>query len=217
MALGGEAAHQGRGAADGGELRQAAGAAMSARKSWKEPLPFGLPDDFDFSVIRSRADVVSLMAALPNADRGVLARKLYERRDHIGNALVFFALMDVWDHDYREVVMRSARRPTLSPPPCAKSHHQSSAGGQCGCGAASGCSKLIPATPPSACRGRAAARRFPPPARSQMIVAVYWLVDEFLAHHFSVRPILNGDLAHFERSPVGMIGIDAVNNERLVV
>lgn len=77
---------------------------MSARKSWKEPLPFGLPDDFNFSVIRSRADVVSLMAALPNADRGVLARKLYERRDHIGNALVFFALMDVWDHDYREVV-----------------------------------------------------------------------------------------------------------------
>jgi hypothetical protein len=44
-----------------------------------------------------------------------------------------------------------------------------------------------------------------------------WSVDEFLAHHFSVRPLLNGDLAHFERSPVGMIGIDAVNNERLVV
>jgi hypothetical protein len=49
------------------------------------------------------------------------------------------------------------------------------------------------------------------------VVAVYWSVDEFLAHHFSVRPLLNGDLAHFERSPVGMIGIDAVNNERLVV
>jgi hypothetical protein len=48
------------------------------------------------------------------------------------------------------------------------------------------------------------------------VVAVCWSVHEFLAHHFSVRPLLNGDLAHFERSPVGMIGIDAVNNERLV-
>ena len=49
------------------------------------------------------------------------------------------------------------------------------------------------------------------------VVAVYWSVDEFLAHHFSIRPFLNGNLAHFERSPVGMISIDAVNNERLVV
>ncbi len=52
---------------------------------------------------------------------------------------------------------------------------------------------------------------------SRLLLAVYWSVDEFLAHHFSVRPLLNRDLAHFERSPVGMIGIDAVNNERLVV
>ncbi len=49
------------------------------------------------------------------------------------------------------------------------------------------------------------------------VVAGCWSVDEFFAHHFSVRPLLNGDLAHFERSPFGMIGIDAVNNERLVV
>jgi hypothetical protein len=47
-------------------------------------------------------------------------------------------------------------------------------------------------------------------------VTVYWSIDELLAHYFSVRPLLNGDLAHFKRSPVGMIGIDAVNNERLV-
>src|ERR1700720_2483483 len=41
-------------------------------------------------------------------------------------------------------------------------------------------------------------------------------VDKFLAHHLSVRPLLNGYLAHVERTPLGMIGIDAVNNERLV-
>ena len=47
-------------------------------------------------------------------------------------------------------------------------------------------------------------------------VTLYWSIDELLAHYFSVRPLLNGDLAHFKRSPVGMIGIDAVNNERFV-
>jgi len=41
-------------------------------------------------------------------------------------------------------------------------------------------------------------------------------VDKFLAHHLSVRPLLNGYLAHVERTPLGMIGIDAVNDERLV-
>src|SRR6478736_5974822 len=32
-------------------------------------------------------------------------------------------------------------------------------------------------------------------------------VDKFLAHHLSVRPLLNGYLAHVERTPLGMIGI----------
>src|SRR3984957_970529 len=41
-------------------------------------------------------------------------------------------------------------------------------------------------------------------------------VDKFLARYLSVRPLLNGYLAHVERTPLGMIGIDAVNNERLV-
>ena len=48
------------------------------------------------------------------------------------------------------------------------------------------------------------------------VVAVYWLVHEFLVHYFSVRPLLNGDLTHFKRSPLCMVGVDAVNNERLV-
>src|ERR1700722_11744137 len=41
-------------------------------------------------------------------------------------------------------------------------------------------------------------------------------VDKFLAHHLSVRPLLNGYLAHVERTPLGMIGIDAVNDECLI-
>jgi hypothetical protein len=41
-------------------------------------------------------------------------------------------------------------------------------------------------------------------------------VDKFLAHHFSVRPFLNGYLAHVECTPLSMIGIDPINNERLV-
>ena len=49
-----------------------------------------------------------------------------------------------------------------------------------------------------------------------LTIAFNGSVDEFFAHHFSVRPLLNGYLAHIERTPFGMIGIDAVNNERLV-
>ena len=41
-------------------------------------------------------------------------------------------------------------------------------------------------------------------------------VDKFLAHHFTVRPLLNSYLAHVECTPLGMIGIDPINNERLV-
>src|SRR5580698_3455746 len=50
----------------------------------------------------------------------------------------------------------------------------------------------------------------------QLTIALRGSVDEFLTHHFSVRPLLNGYLAHIERTPLGMISIDAVNNERLV-
>ena len=41
-------------------------------------------------------------------------------------------------------------------------------------------------------------------------------VDKLFAHHLSVRPLLNSYLAHVERTPVGMIDINAVDNERLV-
>src|SRR6516164_3161711 len=41
-------------------------------------------------------------------------------------------------------------------------------------------------------------------------------VDKLFAHHLSVRPLLNSYLAHVERTPVGMIDVDAVDNEGLV-
>jgi hypothetical protein len=74
------------------------------RPSWLAGLPFGLPDDFDYSVIGSLGDVISLMAALPNSDRGEAARALYERREQIGPVLAFAALMEAWDHDDRHLV-----------------------------------------------------------------------------------------------------------------
>jgi hypothetical protein len=41
---------------------------------------------------------------LPNADRGVAAREIWERRDRLGHRLAYTALMEVWDHDDRELV-----------------------------------------------------------------------------------------------------------------
>jgi hypothetical protein len=73
-------------------------------KDWMEGLPYGLPDNFDYEVIRSRGDVVGLIVRLPNADRGVAAREIWERRDRLGHRLAYTALMEVWDHDYRELV-----------------------------------------------------------------------------------------------------------------
>ena len=48
----------------------------------------------------SHADVFSLLAALPNGDRGVAARTLYELRDRIGATLAYEALIEAWIHDH---------------------------------------------------------------------------------------------------------------------
>ena len=62
-------------------------------------MSFGLPSNFNFDVIRTKSDVQRLLGTLPNRDRGVAARRLYERRDHIGPALAYFALMRAWEYD----------------------------------------------------------------------------------------------------------------------
>jgi hypothetical protein len=73
-------------------------------KSWARTLPFGLRDDFDYGVVRTKADVITLLSALPNADRGEAARALYERREHIGREVVYTALLEAWDHDDRYLI-----------------------------------------------------------------------------------------------------------------
>jgi hypothetical protein len=70
-------------------------------KKWLRGLPHGLPDDFDYDVIRTRSDVFDLIATLPNADRGEAAREIWQRRDRLGDRLAYAALIDAWDHDDR--------------------------------------------------------------------------------------------------------------------
>ena len=53
--------------------------------------------------------------------------------------------------------------------------------------------------------------------RRALLIYLVPISNKFLAHPPPfLRPLLNGYLAHLERTPLGMIGIDAVNNERLV-
>lgn len=75
-------------------------------QEWLDKLEFGLPDNFDFDVIRSRDDVEALLTILPNSDRGIAARALYERTGRTGHELVYAAIMYAWEHDddYRELI-----------------------------------------------------------------------------------------------------------------
>jgi hypothetical protein len=75
-------------------------------QEWLDKLQFGLPDNFDFDVIRSRDDVEALLTILPNSDRGIAAHALYERCDRIGHDLVYAAIMYAWEsnEDYRELI-----------------------------------------------------------------------------------------------------------------
>jgi hypothetical protein len=73
------------------------------KRSWRDNLMFGLPEKFDFTVIKTTADAASLIFALPNADRGEAGKGLYDQRRVIGNAVAYCGLMHLWDHDHREV------------------------------------------------------------------------------------------------------------------
>jgi hypothetical protein len=75
------------------------------RPEWCKRLQFGLPDDFDFGLIRTEDDAEWLMLVLPNRYRGVAALRLYEalgaRRD---KRIVYSGLMSAWDHDHGKVL-----------------------------------------------------------------------------------------------------------------
>lgn len=73
-------------------------------KHWSHGLPYGLPDNFDFDVVRTKDDVETLLFTLPNRDRGIAARAVWEQRKQVGNAVAYAALMEAWDHDDRVLV-----------------------------------------------------------------------------------------------------------------
>jgi hypothetical protein len=77
--------------------------ANSKDRSWLEGLHLGLPDDFDYGVLRAPADASSLIFRLPNADRGDAAKAIVQQRDLLGREVAYQALIEAWDHDHGEV------------------------------------------------------------------------------------------------------------------
>jgi hypothetical protein len=73
-------------------------------RSWRDDLPFGLPEGFDYGNIRIVNDADSLMFTLPNSDRGNAARGLYEHRDQIGHQVAYAGMMAAWQHDHAVTV-----------------------------------------------------------------------------------------------------------------
>jgi hypothetical protein len=45
-----------------------------------------------------------LIWKLPNADRGLAAKRLHERREIVGKAVVYRGIMEAWDDNHREVI-----------------------------------------------------------------------------------------------------------------
>lgn len=52
---------------------------MDTESNWLDGLERGLPDDFDFCLVRTVDNARSLMLRLPNADRGIAAYLLFHR------------------------------------------------------------------------------------------------------------------------------------------
>jgi hypothetical protein len=70
------------------------------RDSWRETLPLGLPGNFNFRNIRTGNDAFNFIVSLPNWDRGIAAKLLYENRHVVGNRVAFRGLMEAWNHDH---------------------------------------------------------------------------------------------------------------------
>jgi hypothetical protein len=67
--------------------------------SW-DKLCFGLPDDFDFTAVKTVTAASVLIGRLPNPHRGVAAQRLHSQLKIVGKRVVFRGLMAVWDHDH---------------------------------------------------------------------------------------------------------------------
>jgi hypothetical protein len=79
------------------------GAFSRARHSWEEGLNYGLPSNFDFGVVRTVDDAMTLISTLPNSDRGEAAKSLYEYHD-VGNRVAYRGLILAWEHDHQELI-----------------------------------------------------------------------------------------------------------------
>jgi hypothetical protein len=73
--------------------------ADDGRVSWREGLSLGLPKNLDFSNIQTANDAFHLILSLPNAQRGIAAKLLYENRGIVGTKVAFRGLMEAWNHD----------------------------------------------------------------------------------------------------------------------
>src|SRR5258706_14986031 len=74
------------------------------RPDWANHLHYGLPGNFDFSVVRTVDNATTLLCALPNSHRGEAAKGLYEHREIVGKRVAHRGLSDAWDHDHEEVI-----------------------------------------------------------------------------------------------------------------
>src|SRR5215213_5873185 len=86
--------------------KRSGGQTSSAQNlNWADHLNYGLPANFDFSVVKTVDDARTLICTLPNSDRGEAAKGLYEHRENIGQRAAYSGLIDTWDHDHQELIL----------------------------------------------------------------------------------------------------------------
>jgi hypothetical protein len=73
---------------------------MARDRSWLDGLPFGLPIDFDFTVLRTPSDASDLIYTLPTYDRGKAAKRIFDQADDLSRAVSHAA----WEHDHQHVL-----------------------------------------------------------------------------------------------------------------
>jgi hypothetical protein len=71
--------------------------------TWEDRLHYGLPSNFDFSVVKTVDDAMTLLSALPNSDRGEAAKSLYDY-PNVGKRVAYRGLILAWEHDHRELI-----------------------------------------------------------------------------------------------------------------
>jgi hypothetical protein len=72
--------------------------------TWEDGLNYGLSSNFDFSVVRTVDDAMTLLSALPNSDRGEAAKGLYEHSKIVERRVVYRGLILAWEHDHQELI-----------------------------------------------------------------------------------------------------------------